>query len=120
MMSEKKLDPKLEAALDAAELAGQTKAYTRVAGRCTAAAAMALATVHEQKGYRILNLDWERYCTERVGISRKLADEHIRNLKEFGPVYFDLAQLTPINAPQFRLIAPSINEHGLTHAGETI
>src|SRR5205823_4062541 len=42
------------------------------------------------------------------------------NLKEFGPVYFDVAQLTPINTQQYRLIAPSVSEQGLTHAGETI
>jgi hypothetical protein len=119
-MAEKKLDPKLEAALEMGELIGQTKAYTRVAGRCTAAKAMALAAVHDQKAYRILGLDWEGFCYQKIGMNRRLADQIIAEVKEFGPVYFDLAQLTPINARQYRQIAPSVNEQGLTYAGETI
>jgi hypothetical protein len=35
----------------------------RVAGRCTAAKAQALATNHDGKQYRILGMDREDFCT---------------------------------------------------------
>jgi hypothetical protein len=114
------LDPNMEQLLQIGELIGETKAFTRVAGRCTAAKAQALATIHEKKQYRALDMDWETFCKEKLGINRRLADQHIRDLKEFGRQYFDLAQLTPITAPRYRMIAPAINEKGLLHNGETI
>ena len=115
-----KLDSKLEQALQVGELMGQTKAFLRVAGRCTAAKAQALATIHDEKQYRVLGMDWEDFCRKKVGMNRRLADQHIREFKEFGQPYFDLAQLTPINASQYRQIAPSVNQRGLVYKGETI
>src|SRR5436190_4742181 len=120
MKIDKALAARLDAAMDIGELVGQTKAFTRIAGRCTAAKAQALATIHDAKQYRALGLDWEGFCQKKVGINRRLADQIIREFKEFGPQYFDLAQVTPINAAQYRLMAPSVSERGLTHAGETI
>jgi hypothetical protein len=119
-MSEMKLDAKLEQALQVGELVGQTKAFMRVAGRCTAAKAQALATIHDEKRYRVLGMDWEDFCRTKVGMNRRLADQHIREFKEFGHRYFDLAQLTPITASQYRQIASSVNQKGLVYKGETI
>jgi len=44
----------------------------------------------------------------------------IREFREFGPHYFDLAQVMPINARQYRQIAAAVNEQGLNHGGEMI
>jgi hypothetical protein len=120
MSIDKVLAARLNAAMEIGELIGQTKAFTRIAGRCTAAKAQALATIHDEKQYRKLGMDWEAFCQNKVGINRRLADQIIREFKEFGPRYFDLAQVTPISAAQYRLIAPSVGEQGLTWAGETI
>src|SRR5690242_4295377 len=120
MNIDKVLAARLNAAMDIGELIGQTKAFTRIAGRCTAAKAQALTAIHDEKQYRKLGMDWNGFCQNKVGINRRLADQIIREFKEFGPQYFDLAQVTPINAAQYRLIAASVSEQGLTHAGETI
>ena len=120
MNIDKVLAARLNAAMNIGELIGQTKAFTRIAGRCTAAKAQALTAIHDEKQYRKLGMDWNGFCQNKVGINRRLADQIIREFKEFGPQYFDLAQVTPINAAQYRLIAASVSEQGLTHAGETI
>jgi hypothetical protein len=119
-VQEKKLDARLEQVLQMGELMGQTKAFTRVAARCSAAKAQALAVIHENKSYKMLGMDWERFCQEKLGIDRHVADQHIRNLKEFGPLYFDLSQLTPLTPARYRTIAPSLSEKGLEFQGEMI
>jgi hypothetical protein len=119
-VQEEKLDARMEQALQVGQLMGQTKAFTRIAARCSAAKAEALAMIHENKAYKMLGMNWERFCQERLGIDRRVADQHIRNLKEFGPLYFDLGQLIPLTPARYRAIAPSLGEKGLEFQGEMI
>jgi hypothetical protein len=67
-----------------------------------------------------MGLTWEECCKQRAGIHRSSAEAIIRNLEEFGPDYFVIAQVTGITAKQYRLIQGSVNNHALVHAGEEI
>jgi hypothetical protein len=53
-------------------------------------------------------------------MSATQVDEMIRRLDEFGPAYFELAQLTRISAQTYRAIEPSIQDGALHHNGEVI
>jgi hypothetical protein len=53
-------------------------------------------------------------------MSRTQADQVIQLLDEFGPGYFELAQLTRVSAETYRAIAPSIEDGVLHSDGDAI
>lgn len=99
---------------------GRRQAFSIVAGRCSAADAQCLRELRESKQYKKLGLTWEACCKQKAGISRSSADEIIRNLDEFGPDYFVIAQVTGISAKEYRRIRGAVANHTLLHAGEEI
>jgi len=99
---------------------GRRQAFSLVAGRCSAAEAKCLRELRESKKYKLAGLTWEQACQQRVGICRSAADQIIRNLEEFGPDYFVIAQVTGISANEYRRISGSVANHMLLHAGEEI
>jgi hypothetical protein len=64
--------------------------------------------------------DWDQFCTEQIGASRRRVDQSIRHLEEFGPAFFHAAQLTRITAEEFRAIAPDVSAAGVRLDGELI
>ena len=52
--------------------------------------------------------------------SKAQANRVIRYLEEFGPDYFELAQLTRVTPEQYRAIAPSVREKSIHVQGEAI
>ena len=109
-----------EGAVDFGTWIGRRHAFSLIAGRCSAADAQCLRELHESKEYRKLGLTWEECCKQRAGIGRSTADLIIRNLEEFGPDYFVIAQVTGISAKEYRRISGSVSNHNLLHAGEEI
>ena len=99
---------------------GRRQAFAALAGTCSAADAECLRRVRERRMYKALGLTWEGFCRERAGVSRVTADKLIRRLEEFGPVYFQLAQVTGIAESDYRRIAGSIRKEGLAFQGEVI
>jgi len=55
-------------ALDLGRLLGQRRAFTAVAGRCTAAHAQLLRHIHNEKLYRTLAATWEDFCGTPVDV----------------------------------------------------
>ena len=49
-----------------------------------------------------------------------MADQIIRNLEEFCPDYFVVAQVTGIPAAEYRRIRGAVSNHKLLRAGEEI
>jgi hypothetical protein len=92
----------------------------RAAARCSARDAESLRTIRNRKLYRACRLTWEQFCKQRVGIDRSNADAIIRNLEEFGPAFFHLAELMRISPERFRRIASAVSELGLQFDGELI
>src|SRR4051794_5108716 len=101
-------------------LLGRREAFSIVAGRCSAADAALLREIRDQKLYLNHASDWGAFCTEFLHMSRESADRLIRYLIEFGPTYFEVAQLTRISPETYRAIAPSIREQALHHNGDAI
>jgi hypothetical protein len=99
---------------------GSRRAFASIAGRCSAADAECLRRVREQKLYLSRAATWEEFCPKYLGLSKGHANRIIRYLEEFGPSYFELAQLTHVTPEQFRAIAPAIREKNIHVRGEAI
>jgi len=101
-------------------LLGTRKAFAAVAGRCSAADAECLRRLRDQKLYLGRAATWAEFCPRFLGLSKTQANVIIRHLEEFGPDYFEVAQLTRITPEQFRAIAPAIRDKNIHVNGEAI
>jgi len=101
-------------------LLGTRKAFASVAGRCSAADAECLRRLRDNKLYLNRAASWAEFCPEFLGLSKTHANRIIRNLEEFGPDYFEVAQLTRITPEQYRAIAPAIRDKSIHVNGEPI
>jgi len=99
---------------------GTRKAFASVAGRCSAADAECLRRLREKRLYLSRAETWEEFCPKYLGLSKTHANRIIRNLEEFGPDYFEVAQLTRITPEQYRTIAPAIREKNIHVNGQAI
>jgi hypothetical protein len=106
--------------LDLGTWLGRKQAFGLLAGKCSAADAECLRNIRENKLYRCLQLNWDNFCREHVGISRPVVDKIVRQLEEFGPAFFQLSGVMRITADEFRLIAGSVTEEGVLCNGERI
>ncbi len=107
-------------AIDLGMWLGRRQAFALMAGRCSAADAECIRDIRKQKRYRTLQMTWEQFCGERLGISRATADQIVRQLEEFGPEFFKLAQLTHVNPAEYRRLKLAVRGNALLHAGEEI
>jgi hypothetical protein len=106
--------------LELGQWLGRREAFGLIAGRCSAADIECLRRIRDEKMYRDRANNWDQFCTEQVGASRRRVDQSIRHLEEFGPAFFHAAQLTRITAEEFRAIAPHVSAEGVRLDGEVI
>jgi hypothetical protein len=106
--------------LDLGSVLGQNLTFGLVAGRCSAAQAASLRRLREERLYKRVAPNWREFCPAFLKMSRTQADQIIQLLDEFGPGYFELAQLTRVSADTYRAIAPSIQEGVLHSHGDPI
>jgi hypothetical protein len=99
---------------------GRRQAFALLAGRCSAADAECIREVRRNKRYRALQMTWEQFCDERLGITCPTANKIVRQLEEFGPEFFTLAQLTRVTPEEYRRLNVAVRGHALLHAGEEI
>jgi hypothetical protein len=99
---------------------GQNHAFAVMAGRCSAAQAMGLRRLREEKLYKRSTEHWDEFCATYLKISRSEADRLIRLWDEFGAGYFEVSELTRISAETYRAIAPSVKDGTLQFQGESI
>jgi hypothetical protein len=102
------------------KMLGQRRAFGIVAGRCSAAEAETIRRIRDEKLFLHRADNWDEFAPAYLGITSRHANRIIRMLGEFGPAYFELAQLTRVSPEQFRAIAPSVREQGLEFDGEII
>jgi hypothetical protein len=107
-------------ALEFGKMLGRRQTFSLVAGKCTAADAECLKKTRDQKLYLGYAKSWDECCTRHIGMSRANAERMIGLLEEFGPAYFEVAQLTRVSPEAFRAMAPSIRDRTLHHNGEAI
>jgi hypothetical protein len=106
--------------LDLGRLLGRREAFTMVAARCSAADADCLRRIRDERLYLNHSKDWDEFCSQFLHICKSNANRLIRLLEEFGPSYFEVAQLTRISPATYRAIAPAVHDQALRHNGETI
>jgi len=100
-------------------LLGRRQAFSTIAARCSAADADALRQIRDEKAYQRLEPTFVEFCSRRVGISATHANRLIKYLEEFGPEYFELAQLTGIAPGEYRAIAAAVKDQAV-HCGEEV
>jgi hypothetical protein len=108
------------AAFDLGKMLGQRQAFGTIAGRCSAADAECLRRMRDRKLYLERSPTWDEFCQRYLGLSCRHANRIIHWLEEFGPGYFELAQLTRIRPEEFRAIAPAVRDGSIHAHGEAI
>src|SRR5947208_6941126 len=106
--------------LDLGVSLGQHHAFGLIAGKCSGAQAQTLKRVREEKLYLQCEPVWREFCPKYLGMSSSQADRIISYLDEFGPKYFQLAQLTRISAETYRAIAPAVQDGAIQVNGDAI
>lgn len=107
-------------ALDVGQLLGQNQTFGLVAGHCSAAQALTLRRLHDAEKFKLLMPRWRDFCAQYLKISGPEADRILHCLKEFGPRYFELAQLVRISPETYRAIAPALRDGALQMSGDAI
>src|SRR3954451_13027527 len=105
-------DASVSRAFDLGKLLGRREAFGLLAGRCSAAEVESLRRIRDEKLYLESSKNWDEFCTNHLRASRRKVDKHIGLLNEFGPAYFQVAQLTRITADEYRAIAPHVTPDG--------
>jgi hypothetical protein len=105
---------------DLGRLMGRREAFNVVAARCSAADAATLRDIREKGLYEGHAENWDEFCVRHLHSSKPHVNRIIRYLEEFGPSYFEVAQLTRISPATYRAIAPAIRDQTLHHNGEAI
>ena len=101
-------------------LLGRRQAFGLIAARCSAADAACLREIRNQKSYKSVANNWAQFCSHHLGMSPTHANRMISYLDEFGPEYFELAQLTGIPVDAYRAIAPAVKDQALHYDGQVI
>jgi hypothetical protein len=101
-------------------LVGRRQAFSLIAARCSAADAACLREIRNQKSYKSRAPTWSEFCSQHLGISERHANRLIGYLDEFGPEYFELAQLTGVTVQAYRAIAPAVQDRALHYDGQII
>ncbi|HEY1339173.1 MAG TPA: hypothetical protein VGF59_16790 [Bryobacteraceae bacterium] len=105
---------------DLGEILGRRRAFSRIAGQCSASDVACMRRIREEKLYLQRAGTWEEFCPKYLGITKQHANRTIRLLDEFGPGYFELAALTQMSPDEFRRLAPPVMDGALTVRGEAI
>jgi hypothetical protein len=106
--------------LELGAVLGQSHAFGLVAGRCSAAQAASLRRLREEKTYKKITEHWRDFCACYLKMSGAQVDRIIALLEQFGPGYFELAQLTRISADTYKAVEPVVKDHALHFKGEII
>jgi hypothetical protein len=108
------------ATIELCHILGQRRAFAAVAGRCSATQAQLLRRIHDEKLYLPIAPTWEKFCGIQLSFSRRHADRIIALLNRFGPIYFELAQLTGLSPAEYLAIEPAVREQTIVVNGEAL
>jgi hypothetical protein len=116
----KKPSEGVDQAMELGILLGRRQAFSAVAGRCTAAQVDAMRRMRDGKLYLQFAPNWGEYCLEFLKVTGRHTNRQIACLNEFGPAYFELAQITGITPAAYRRIAPAVRSDGIHVGGEIV
>ena len=106
--------------IDLGSWIGLQKAFSTVAGSCSAARAQCLKQVRDSKILDEAGLTWEEFCKEYAGISRPHADSLIRQYEQFGDAYFRLSEIARVSPQTYQQIASHVDGEALEIDGQRI
>lgn len=107
-------------AISLAQWMGRREAFGLVAGRCSAADIEIIRRIRDERMYAIHNCTWDEFCVRHLRVSRRTVDREIAHLREFGPAFFTVRQLTHIRPDEYRKIAPHVTAEGVTVDGALV
>ena len=99
---------------------GRREAFGLMAGRCSAADIEIMGRIREEKLYAGKNCTWDEFCARHLRVSRRTVDREIAYLREFGPAFFTVRQLTHIKPEEYRQIAPHVSAEGVEVDGALV
>ena len=102
------------------KIIGQIQTLGFIGAQCSGGQAELLKRIKASGAHKNLNQTWDRFCEERIGMSRPTADRIIADFDEFGIRYFSMKQVVQISAARYRLVAGSVSEAGIEIEGETV
>jgi len=108
------------AAMDLGRWLGRRDALSLVAGRCSGAEIESLRHIKKERLYLTASRSWEEFCEKHVGASRRNVERSIRLLEEFGPAYFQVAQMAHIGPEEYRAIAAHVDDAGVRLDGSVV
>jgi hypothetical protein len=120
MENELEVNSAVEQALELGVLVGQRKAFSMVAGRCSAAQAECLRKIRDEKLYLRFAENWDDYCERYLKISRRTADRFIYYLKKYGVLYYEVTAFTGIAPAAYGRIEKAVRQDGIHIGGEII
>src|SRR5260370_3485932 len=115
-------EPRVESSVDfdLVTWLGRRQAFSTVAGKASASDVECLRQIRDQKLYLVRTPDWAAFCTQYLGASKSHVNGEIRCLVNYGPQYFELAQITRIPPGAYRAIADRVTSQGVELDGEVI
>ena len=108
------------ASITLAQWMGRREAFSLVAGRCSAADVEIIRRIRDDKLYVALDCTWEEFCVKHLRVSRRSVEREIGNLREYGPSFFTVRQLTHISVADYKKIAPHVQEQHVHMNGSLI
>lgn len=79
-----------------------------------------LRRIRDGKLYTGYTRTWDEFCEKYLKFTRRSVDRNIRRLREFGPVFFRLAEAVPLASREYRLIRGHVCPQGLRFDGSLI
>ena len=99
---------------------GKREAFGAMGSRCYAADVEILSRIRDRRLWTCCSSSWEEFCKDHLHIARRSADREIGYLRQYGPAFFAIRQLTHISAADYHLIADQISEQGVLVDGALI
>ena len=99
---------------------GRREAFSLMAGRCSAAEIESLRRIRDERLYLSVSNTWDTFCSTQLGASRRNVERNIRLLEEFGPAYFQVAQMAHIGPREYRAIAAHVDAEGVRVDGAVV
>jgi len=113
-------DAKDELLVQLGQWMGRREAFGLMAGRCSAADIEILCRIREEKLYASVNCTWDEFCARHLHVTRRTVDREIGHLREFGPAFFTIRQLTHVQVKDYHCIAPYVTEQGVNVDGKVV
>jgi hypothetical protein len=89
-------------------------------GEARAALAAELRQIREGGLYRRTAANWTEFCESNLRIDRRSIDRGLRQLRDFGPAFFHVADAWPLSTKEYRGIQEHVRPEGVVLDGAVV